>query len=72
LRAEFDAAGVDLAKPLVTTCGSGVTAAAILFGAHLLGKNDVSIYDGSWSEWGADPETPKATGAAPRQGSGQA
>lgn len=64
LRAAFDAAGVDLAKPLVTTCGSGVTAAVLLFGAHLLGKEDVRLYDGSWSEWGADPATPKATGAA--------
>jgi thiosulfate/3-mercaptopyruvate sulfurtransferase len=64
LRAVFDAAGVDRARPMVTTCGSGVTAAVILFGAHLLGKNDVRLYDGSWSEWGADPATPKATGAA--------
>jgi thiosulfate/3-mercaptopyruvate sulfurtransferase len=64
LRAVFDGAGVDLAKPMVTTCGSGVTAAVVLFGAHLLGKQDVRLYDGSWSEWGADPATPKATGAA--------
>ena len=64
LQAVFDAAGVDLARPMVTTCGSGVTAAVILFGAHLLGKDDVRLYDGSWSEWGADPATPKATGAA--------
>jgi thiosulfate/3-mercaptopyruvate sulfurtransferase len=64
LRAVFDAAGVDLAKPMVTTCGSGVTAAVVLFGAHLLGKRDVRLYDGSWSEWGADPDTPKAKGAA--------
>jgi len=64
LRAAFAGAGVDLAKPLVATCGSGVTAAVILFGAHLLGKEDVRLYDGSWSEWGADPDTPKATGAA--------
>ena len=64
LRAAFDSAGVDLAKPMVTTCGSGVTAAVLLFGAHLLGKADVMLYDGSWSEWGADPETPKATGPA--------
>jgi thiosulfate/3-mercaptopyruvate sulfurtransferase len=60
----FDQAGVDLAKPMVTTCGSGVTAAVVLFGAQLLGKQDVRLYDGSWSEWGADPETPKAKGAA--------
>ncbi len=64
LRAAFDAAGVDLSKPMVTTCGSGVTAAVLLFGAHLLGKRDVKLYDGSWSEWGADPDTPKATGRA--------
>lgn len=64
LRALFGEAGVDLAKPLVTTCGSGVTACVILFGAHLLGKTDLSLYDGSWSEWGADPATPKAQGAA--------
>ena len=64
LRAAFDAAGVDLSKPMVTTCGSGVTAAVVLFGARLLGKEDVQLYDGSWSEWGADPEMPKETGAA--------
>ena len=64
LRAAFDAAGVDLDRPLVTTCGSGITAAVLLFGARLLGKEDVMLYDGSWSEWGADPATPKATGAA--------
>ena len=64
LRAEFDKAGIDLAKPLIATCGSGVTAASVLFAAHLLGKEDVRVYDGSWSDWGADPETPKVTGAA--------
>jgi thiosulfate/3-mercaptopyruvate sulfurtransferase len=64
LRAAFDAAGVDLSKPMVTTCGSGITACVLLFGAELLGKQDVMLYDGSWSEWGADPDTPKATGSA--------
>jgi thiosulfate/3-mercaptopyruvate sulfurtransferase len=62
LRSAFDGAGVDLAKPMVTTCGSGVTAAVLLFAAHLLGKDDVRLYDGSWSQWGADPATPKERG----------
>lgn len=64
LAAAFHAAGVDLERPLVATCGSGMTACVIAFGAHLLGKEDVAVYDGSWTEWGADPATPKATGAA--------
>ncbi|HEX8225828.1 MAG TPA: 3-mercaptopyruvate sulfurtransferase [Allosphingosinicella sp.] len=62
LEAEFASAGVDLGKPMVATCGSGITACVLLFGAHLLGKEDMRLYDGSWSEWGADPATPKATG----------
>lgn len=63
LAAAFKEAGVDLDKPVVATCGSGLTAATLVFGAHLLGKT-VPLYDGSWSEWGADRSTPKATGAA--------
>jgi thiosulfate/3-mercaptopyruvate sulfurtransferase len=64
LRRAFKEAGVDLDKPMVTTCGSGVTACALLFGAHRLGKEDARLYDGSWSEWGSDPAMPKATGPA--------
>ncbi|QPQ55005.1 sulfurtransferase [Allosphingosinicella flava] len=64
LRAAFDAAGIDLAKPMIATCGSGVTACSLLFAAHLIGKDDARLYDGSWAEWGSDPATPKATGRA--------
>lgn len=60
----FDDAGVDLSKPLISSCGSGMTANVVIFAAHLIGKADVSLYDGSWSEWGADADTPKETGAA--------
>ena len=63
LRQAFEGAGVDVDKPIVTTCGSGVTASTLMFGLHLLGK-DAALYDGSWSEWGADRSTPKAMGAA--------
>lgn len=62
LKGLFQEAGVDLSRPLIATCGSGVTAAELLFAAALIGKTDVTLYDGSWSEWGADPATPKASG----------
>ena len=62
LRQLFADAGVDPEEPFVATCGSGVTANAIIFAAHLIGNDRNRLYDGSWSEWGADPATPKATG----------
>lgn len=60
----FRSARIDFDAPIATTCGGGVTAAVLLFAALLAGKHDVSLYDGSWSEWGADPATPKETGPA--------
>lgn len=51
-------AGLDMERPVVTSCGSGVTAAMLAFGFYLLGKEDVAVYDGSWTEWGSREDTP--------------
>ncbi|WP_293921363.1 sulfurtransferase [Sphingobium sp. UBA5915] len=64
LRQALADAGTDFDRPIITSCGSGVTAAILIAGLESLGKHDVSLYDGSWSEWGFDPATPKANGPA--------
>ena len=60
----FDEAGMPPSEPFIASCGSGVTANSLIFAAHLLGHDRARLYDGSWSEWGADPSTPKALGPA--------
>ena len=61
LRALFEAAGVEAERPVVTTCGTGVTACALAFGMVRAGLPEPAVYDGSWTEWASRPETPKAT-----------
>lgn len=59
----FRRAGVDLDKPVTTTCGSGVTAAILTLGLTILGARDLSLYDGSWAEWGSRDDTEVVTGS---------
>lgn len=63
IAAVFKAAGIDLAKPVITSCGSGITAAILSLGLTLTGARDHALYDGSWTEWGGNPDAPVATGA---------
>ena len=61
LTAKFEAAGLDLGKPVVTSCGSGVTASVLALGLYAAGRPDVAVYDGSWTEWGGRADTPIET-----------
>ena len=63
LRAYFEAKGVDLEEPVVTTCGSGVTAAVIALGLEIVGAKDVGLYDGSWAEYASRPEAVIVSGS---------
>ncbi len=64
LKERVEAAGIDLSKPVVTSCGSGVTAAVVSLALETLGHRDHKLYDGSWSEWGSQADTSVVTGEA--------
>jgi thiosulfate/3-mercaptopyruvate sulfurtransferase len=61
IRAKLEGAGIDLARPVITSCGSGVTASVLALGFHVAGRPDVAVYDGSWTEWGGRDDTPIET-----------
>jgi len=63
LETVFEGAGVDLSLPIVTTCGSGITASTLALGLARIGRSRVAVYDGSWTEWGGRDDTPVVQGA---------
>ncbi len=63
LKSAFSDAGIDKKQPVITTCGSGITACVLAFGLHMIGHPQVAVYDGSWTEWGLDTDMPLSSGA---------
>ena len=63
IRSAFEVADVNLSRPIVTTCGSGITASVLALALARLGREDVAVYDGSWTEWAGRADTPVVTGA---------
>ena len=66
LRAIMQEAGIDLSQPIVASCGTGVTACAVVLALDVLGVRNTAVYDGSWTEWGSMPDTPIEAGAGQR------
>ncbi|HET6576950.1 MAG TPA: 3-mercaptopyruvate sulfurtransferase [Gemmatimonadales bacterium] len=64
LRRRLALAGIDPARPIIATCGSGTSACALVYALHVLGNDRVALYDGAWTEWGGRDDTPVATGRA--------
>ena len=64
LRDIMTTAGLDLAKPIVASCGTGITACAVILALDAVGVHETAVYDGSWTEWGSLPDTPIETGPA--------
>lgn len=62
LKKKFETVGLDISKPITTTCGSGVTAAILFLALNLIGATNISLYDGSWAEWGSRHDLPLETG----------
>jgi thiosulfate/3-mercaptopyruvate sulfurtransferase len=65
LRGRLEAAGIDLAQPIVATCGSGTSACTLILSLELLGLRNTAVYDGAWTEWASQPDTPIAKGPSP-------
>jgi len=59
----YSTAGIEKSSPVITSCGSGITACVLAFGLHMIGHRQVAVYDGSWTEWGLDTDMPLSSGA---------